>query len=94
MVGFHFRKRGFRRRVRGEYLENLPIVESWRGGRPTRQSLTPLPHTRRNSHSPRREMHAVMAALGWGGTGKGANLSYFKASMSVNSLTESATKAS
>ncbi len=29
-----------------------------------------------------------------GGTGKGANLSYFKASMSVNSLTESATKAS
>ena len=39
-------------------------------------------------------MDAVMAALGWGGTGKGANLSYFKASMSVNSLTESATKAS
>lgn len=39
-------------------------------------------------------MAAVMAALGWGGTGKGAKLSYFKASMSVNSLTESATKAS
>ena len=39
-------------------------------------------------------MDAVMATLGWGGTGKGANLSYFKASMSVNSLTESATKAS
>ena len=54
----------------------------------------PLTHTRRNGHSPRREIAAVMAALGWGGTGKGANLSYFKASMSVNSLTESATKAS
>ena len=39
-------------------------------------------------------MAAVMATLGWGGTGKGANLSYFKASMSVNSLTESVTKAS
>ena len=71
------------------------MVESWRGGRPTRQSLTPpLTHTRRNSHSPRREMDAVMPTLGWGGTGKGANLSYFKASMSVNSLTEIATKAS
>ena len=88
------------------------MVESWRGGRPTRQSLTPqaassvhaemehktkpdpLTHTRRNGHSPRREMDAVMPTLGWGGTGKGANLSYFKDSMSVNSLTESATKAS
>jgi hypothetical protein len=54
----------------------------------------PLTQTRRNGRSPRGEMDAVMATLGRGGTGQEANLSYFKASMSVNSLTGSATKAS
>ena len=88
------------------------MVESWRGGRPTRQSLTPqaassvhaeMEHRARpdplTSHSAERPLTPERngcrhggSRLGWHGQGR--KLSYFKASMSVNSLTESATKAS